>query len=70
MTLMAVEKIPVQNRIDLAEAAIECAKHIHDSYRSDTFDGRKERARRAEAIDALLDELSTLYLERLIEAVT
>jgi hypothetical protein len=68
---MAVaDSIPLQLRIDLAEAAIECAKALHDAIDPHSFDKRAERAERYAAIDLMLEAVLPLYLERSYETAS
>jgi hypothetical protein len=67
---MAAEPISLAHRIELAEAVIELAMARHAEIQARGFDSIKQRARIHEQIDVMLDELSWLRIQAVIEAVT
>lgn len=67
---MAGQHLPVNRRIELAEAIIELAMARHAEIQPRGFDSVKQRQRIHEQIDAMLDELAWLRVQQVIEAVT
>ncbi len=67
MSLMAVERVPIQQQIELAEAVIELAMARHASIPKRGFDSDKQRAKLHEQIDKMLDELAFLRLQAALE---
>lgn len=68
MTVMATEAIPLEERIAVVQRAVTAVKTKRDSIDPNSFDRRSDRAAQQEALDILLDELSALYLDRLLDA--
>lgn len=71
MTDMAVrDQIPLNQRIELAEAIIQLAMARHAEIQDRGFDSRRQREKLHEQIDVMLDELAWLRTQAAIEAVT
>ena len=56
--------IPVQDRIEFATACLDAERILLTTWRPDSFDGMRERARIWARIDRHLDALFLMLLER------
>jgi len=56
--------IPIQDRIEYLEAAIECAKLMRDALQVRGFDTQRDWDRLDSHMNGMLETLSALYLER------
>jgi hypothetical protein len=58
------EPLPVDMRIAFAKAVIDSERLVRDTYRRDSFDGGKEWKRNQARLDARLEDLWLMVLER------